>query len=79
MIAMSALHVRNVPEATIAALRERAKRRGRSMQQEILNILEKAATEPLEGEAQPPLELVTVNTRGTSTWRREEIYGDQGR
>jgi plasmid stability protein len=76
---MPAIHVRNVPERTIAALRERAMRHGRSMQQEVLEILQAAATEVGHAEQLVPIDLVTVTTSGTSTWRREEIYGDEGR
>ena len=76
---MVAIHVRNVPESVVAALRERAARHGRSMQREVLAILEAAAAEPLEVEKPPPLRLVTVKTAGKSTWRREEIYGDDDR
>ena len=35
---MPALHIRNVPEPVLAALRERAARRGVSMQQELLPV-----------------------------------------
>jgi plasmid stability protein len=76
---MPAIHVRNVSESPIAALRERAARRGHSMQQEILEILESAAAESTAGEAPKPIELVTVEVGGTGTWRRDEIYGDDGR
>lgn len=78
---MGALHVRNVPESVIAALRERAARRGHSMQQELLRILETAAAAAEEDELEelPPIQLVTVETDGRSTWRREDIYGDEGR
>jgi plasmid stability protein len=76
---MPAIHVRNVPEHVAAAIRERAERHGHSMQQELLEILEAAATQPARGEKPPPIELVTVRTAGTSSWRREEIYGDEGR
>lgn len=76
---MPAIHIRNVPETLVAALRERAARRGHSMQQDLLEILEAAAAEPVEVEAPPPLRLFTVKTAGKSTWRREDIYGDEGR
>jgi plasmid stability protein len=76
---MAAVHVRNVPEPVVAALRERAARRGHSMQQEILQILEAAAAEPLEPSAVPPIRLITVRTRRKSKWRREDIYGDESR
>ncbi|TNC26403.1 FitA-like ribbon-helix-helix domain-containing protein [Amycolatopsis alkalitolerans] len=51
---MAAIHIRHVPEATLSALRERAARHGRSMQQELLDILELAAAEPVPVQA-PPL------------------------
>jgi plasmid stability protein len=76
---MPAIHIRDVPEATISALRERAKRHGHSMQQELREILASAAAQPSLGEAREPIQLVTVNNPATTTWTREEIYGDEGR
>lgn len=76
---MTALHVRNVPESVVTALRERAARHGQSMQQEIRQILAAAATASPPGEAPEPDRLTTVRTAGTSTWGREEIYADTGR
>lgn len=76
---MKALHVRNVPESVVIALRERAARHGQSMQQEIRQILEAAATTPPLPEAPEPVRLTTVRTSGASGWGREEIYGDAGR
>lgn len=76
---MPAIHIRDVPESTLAALRERAERHGRSMQQELRTILEAAAQEPAPGETPAPLELITTRTSAAGTWSREEIYGDEGR
>jgi plasmid stability protein len=76
---MTAIHIRNVPEPVVAGLRERAERHGRSMQQELLAILEEATARPLRGETPNPIELVTVDSSGASSWSREEIYGDEGR
>ncbi len=77
---MVAFHVRGVPEPVAAALRERARRRRHSLQQELLLILEEAAAEPASpGPALPPIRLKTVRTTGASAWRRDEIYGDDGR
>jgi plasmid stability protein len=76
---MTALHVRDVPESVVAALRERAARHGQSMQQEIRQILEAVAATPLPAQAPEPVRLTTVRTGGTSTWKREEIYDDAGR
>lgn len=76
---MPALHVRDVPESVMAALRERAQRHGVSMQDEIRRILARVAAEPRVGEPVTPLQLITVRAGGTATWSREEIYGDDGR
>ena len=77
---MVAFNIRNVPEPVAAALRERASRHGRSLQKELLLILESAAAEPTSGVASSsPIELKTVRTTGSSTWSRDEIYGDDGR
>jgi plasmid stability protein len=77
---MVAFNVRDVPGPIAAALRERAKKHGRSLQQELLAILESAAAEPASrSENLPPLQLTTVNTGGSSAWSREDIYGDDGR
>lgn len=79
MWCMPAIHIRNVPESTVSALRERADRHGRSMQQEIREILDAAAAEPVPSQAPSPVQLVTANTSVRTTWRREDIYGDEGR
>lgn len=76
---MTAIHVRNVPEAVVAALRERAARNGQSMQQEIRQILEAAAASQAPPAPVDPVQLHTVRAGGSLTWRREEIYGDAGR
>jgi plasmid stability protein len=76
---MPAVHVRDVPEPVLAALRERAARHGRSMQQELRAILETAAAEPATAEPPAPIHLITTRTRGKTTWRREDLYGDEGR
>lgn len=79
MVSMPAIHVRDVPEPVMAALRERAARHQHSMQQELHQILAAAAAEPLAAQAVEPLVLTTVHTKGTSTWGRGEIYDDTER
>lgn len=74
---MPAVHVRDVPAPVLAALRERAHAHGHSMQQEIRQILADAAAERPRGQDLEPLRLNTVRTAGTSTWRREDIYGGE--
>lgn len=76
---MAAIHVRNVPEPVVAALRERAARHGHSMQQEIRQILQAAAADQVPPEPVEPIPLQTVRTGSTAGWGREEIYGDAGR
>ncbi|WP_371744646.1 Arc family DNA-binding protein [Georgenia sp. TF02-10] len=76
---MAALHVRNLPESVVTALRQRAARNGQSVQQEIRQILEAAVSEPASHEVPGPVRLTTVRAATTSTWGREEMYGDAGR
>lgn len=76
---MKSILVRNLPESVVIALRERAARHGWSMQQELRDILEAAAAERGPGARREPVDLIKVRTPGTSTWRRDEIYGDSGR
>jgi plasmid stability protein len=68
--------LRGLSPETKAALVERARRRKRSLQSELLDILERAAAEPV---AQPPekrtLHLVNGRSQGASLWSRDEIYG----
>ena len=62
----------------VAALRERARRHGRSLHQEVRSILAVAeADEPPA--VLPPIQLNKVRTTANSRWSRAEIYGDEGR
>ena len=65
-------------EALVLILRERAKRHGRSLQQELRALLDRAENGPAPAPL-PPIRLTTVRAAGSSTWSREEIYGDEGR
>ena len=76
---MPALHVRDVPEPVMAALRERAAARNRSVQAEVREILEHAAAEPPVPVVVDPLNLVTTRTSSDTTWSRDEIYDDSAR
>jgi plasmid stability protein len=76
---MPAIHIRNVPESTLSALRERADAHRRSMQQELLAVLESVAAEPVPQQVPSPIQLFTVEVGGSGSWRREDIYGEQGR
>jgi antitoxin (DNA-binding transcriptional repressor) of toxin-antitoxin stability system len=65
-------------EGLVRILRERAKRHGRSLEQEVRAILDTAESVD-EAAPLPPIRLATVRTAGSSSWSREEIYGDEGR
>jgi antitoxin (DNA-binding transcriptional repressor) of toxin-antitoxin stability system len=65
-------------QGLVRILRERAKRHGRSLEQELRAILDLAENGP-EPARLPPIRLATVRTAGISSWSREEIYGDEGR
>src|SRR6266481_843704 len=58
----------------VTILRERARRHGRSLQQELRVILD-AAEKPPGRDPLPPIRLTTVRTARSSAWSREEIYG----
>ena len=62
----------------VVALRERARRNGRSLQQEVRSILAAAEADESSG-GLPPIQLKTVRMAASSRWSRAEIYGDEGR
>jgi antitoxin (DNA-binding transcriptional repressor) of toxin-antitoxin stability system len=64
------------PGGLVTALRERARRNGHSLQQEVNSLLAEADESPA---ALPPIQLKTVRTTTSSRWSRGEIYGDEGR
>lgn len=76
---MVAIHLRNVPLHVHEALRRRAKANRRSMQQELLVILEEAAGQAPDESAEGPPTLHIGRGRPGATYGREEIYDDDGR
>jgi antitoxin FitA len=73
---MAAIHVRDLDDAVLAALKARAKKHHRSLQGEVKLILEQAAS----SEASPgrrKLALVTVRVGSKSSYSRDEIYDDR--
>jgi plasmid stability protein len=76
---MKAIHIREIPSETIDALKRLARGNHRSLQGELRDILEKAARRAPVSDTDDDLDLVTVRTGSTSTWHREELYGDSGR
>ena len=76
---MKSIHIRAIPPDTLVALKRLARSHRRSLQGELLTILDQAARlAPPESEDEEP-SLITVETGGRSTWPRGELYDDQGR
>lgn len=76
---MPALHIRDVPEETVAAIKRRAARHGRSVQQELRDVLEKVASEPVTGGRPRRLTLRTVATGRDESFDRADFYDDDER
>lgn len=76
---MQALHIRDVPEETVDALRRRAARRGHSMQQELREVLTRAAAEPVPEDPPRRVRLHTVSSGETKTFDRHDFYGHDER
>ncbi len=76
---MPALHIRDVPEETVAAIKRRAARHGHSVQQELREVLEKAAAQPLTGARPRRLSLRTVATGRVESFDRADFYDDDER
>ena len=76
---MPAIHIRDVPEDVLAALKRRAIRHDRTLQKELRNILGSIAAEEKPPGPLPPVKLETSSVAGDTTWPREELYGDDGR
>lgn len=75
---MKSVHIRDVDPSTLDALKRLASAHRRSLQGELLTILERAARAAPPVDA--PLDWITVDTgRDGSTWSRDELYDDQGR
>jgi plasmid stability protein len=76
---MPALHIRDVSEETVAAIKRRAARHGHSVQQELREVLQRAAAEPVTGSRPRRLSLRTVETRHQGSFERADFYGDDER
>jgi hypothetical protein len=78
---MPAIQIRDVPPEVIAALKQRAARHERSLEGELRYILSAIARQEPASLPLPPLRLNLSESgpSNTSTWRREEIYDDDGR
>ena len=80
---MSALHIRDVPQHVIAALKKRAVANQRSLEGELRYILQVTVARDLlasnDAEERNPLGLNTVQVGSSSSFSREEIYDDDTR
>lgn len=76
---MSSIHIRDVAPDTVEALKRLARSHHRSLQGELRAILQRAARMAPVDEGARKLNLVTVRVGASTSWRREEIYGDDGR
>ena len=76
---MPSILIRNVPPTTLRALKRLALSHRRPLQEELRVILDRAAQMAPTRDNTGPLKLVTVKTEGSTSWGREEIYGDDGR
>jgi plasmid stability protein len=76
---MQAIHIRDVPDHVVAALKRRARANHRSLQGEVLAALEEAALRAPPAERPAPLRLVLSDAAGPGSWSREEIYDDDAR
>lgn len=76
---MQAIHIRDVPDHVVAALKRRARANHRSLQGEVLAALEDAALRAPPPERPAPLRLAFSDAPGTGSWSREETYDDDAR
>ncbi|MGB0369900.1 MAG: FitA-like ribbon-helix-helix domain-containing protein [Opitutales bacterium] len=73
---MKSIHIRNVPEHTLEALKTRAKSHHRSLQHEIHHLLEAASKLPLPS-SKRSLELCYAESGiKEGSWNRAAIYED---
>lgn len=76
---MPALHIRDIPEEVIEALKRRAAENDRSLQKELRHILISLVRESPPLEPLPPLKLNLSSANTDTDWSRGEIYEDDGR
>ena len=76
---MSGIHIRDIPQETVLALKRRAKAHHRSVQGEVRAILAQAARAAPPDGGHPPIRLNHVEIGNEQLWNRAEIYDDDGR
>jgi plasmid stability protein len=76
---MPAVQIRDLPTEVLAALKRRAARHERSLEGELRHILATIARQEPASSPLPPIELKLSESSAETSWRREDIYGDDGR
>ena len=76
---MKSILIRDIDPEILIALKRLARMHNRSLQGELHEIVKRAARFAPETGDSDDLEIVTVKTEGGSSWRREDIYGNEGR
>ena len=76
---MAAVQIRDVSPEVLAALKRRAARHERSLEGELRYILAAIAREEPPAPPLPPIDLKLSEASLSTSWRREEMYGDDGR
>lgn len=77
MTDMAALHIRNVPEETVAILKSRAASHGRSLEAELRRILDDAAASGgPRSHASFGDRLIMGSSEHVGPWTRDDYYSD---
>ena len=74
---MKSLHIRDISDVTLTKLKMRAQLHHRSLQGEVLSLLEEAAKQmlPMNGN-EFSLHVVKVNRKSAKSWSRKDAYED---
>lgn len=75
---MASILVRNLPDDVVDKLKARASNNHRSLQKELEHILTKIAEETKPSPL-PPIKLHISDAEVSGSFRREDVYGDDGR
>ena len=76
---MPGIHVRDLTDDTMQALKRRARAHHRSVQGEVRAILVEAARASPPAGGYPPIRLKHVAVGSGRPWTRDDIYGDDDR
>lgn len=75
---MKSIHIRDVPDETVEALKRLARMHRRSLQGELKHLLERSAAFAKRPKSDE-FKLNRVSIGGKGKWSREEYYEDEGR